>query len=105
MDQRAGKMKTVLGGVSMKRRVGLASKCLIGAILAGAASSGALAQTAAADDAMPVKASPLVQTDAVAYWWFHGTVEGCGRDFLNSPQNCHMTSTAPAGSFSPRQFS
>ena len=72
-------MKTVLGGVSMKRRVGLASKCLIGAILAGAASSGALAQTAAADDAMPVKASPLVQTDAVAYWWFHGTVEvgGC----------------------------
>ena len=97
MDQRACKMKTVLGGVSMKRRVGLASKCLIGAILAGAASSGALAQTAAADDAMPVKASPLVQTDAVAYWWFHGTVEVGGRDFLNSPQNGHMTSTAPAG--------
>jgi MtrB/PioB family decaheme-associated outer membrane protein len=87
-------MKTVLGGGSMKRRAGLVTQCLIGAVLAGAASSGALAA-----DTMPVK-GPLVQTDAVPYWWFHGSVEAGGRDFLNDPQRGNMTSnapTAPAG--------
>jgi MtrB/PioB family decaheme-associated outer membrane protein len=77
----------------MKRRTGFVSKCLIGAVLTAAASSGALVQTAAADDAMPVKASPLVQTDAVPYWWFHGEVEAGGRVFLNNPQNGFQTAT------------
>ena len=94
-------MKTWLGGVSMKRRAGLVGKCLIGAVLAGVASSGTLVQTAAADDAMPVKASPLVQTDAVAYWWFHGTVEAGGRDFLNNPQNGRQTTTGAATGCGP----
>jgi MtrB/PioB family decaheme-associated outer membrane protein len=86
-------MKKVLGGVSMKRRVGLITQCLIGAVLAGAASSGALA---ADTDTMPVK-GPMVQTDAVPYWWFHGEVEAGGRDFLNHPQNGYQTQNGPPG--------
>ena len=64
----------------MKRRVGLVAKCVIGAVLSGAAwaSPGALAQAATSADSMPVKAEPMVQTDAVPYWWFHGTVEAGG---------------------------
>src|ERR1035438_2207051 len=60
VDQRTCKIKKVLGGGSMKRRAGLVTQCLIGALLAGAASSGALAA-----DVMPVKAEPMVQTDAI----------------------------------------
>jgi MtrB/PioB family decaheme-associated outer membrane protein len=94
-------MKKVLGGVSMKRRVGLISKYLIGAALAGAASTGALAQSAgngtdafAAD--LPVKA-PAAAAAPVPYWWFHGSVEAGYRDFLNHPQNGYQTATGPAG--------
>lgn len=84
-------MKKVLGGGSMKRRVGFVGTCLIGAALAGAASCGAMAQTAKATDAF------AQGTDAVDMWWFHGSVEAGGRFFLNNPQKGNMTSTAPAG--------
>lgn len=95
-------MNKVLGGGSMKRRVGFVGKCLVGVALAGVASGGALAQTAtnasdgtnafAAD--LPVKAPAA---EPVSYWWFSGSVEAGYRDFLNSPQNGHTVSTAPAG--------
>jgi MtrB/PioB family decaheme-associated outer membrane protein len=94
-------MNKVLGGVSMKRRIGLVSQCLLGAILTAAASGSALAQSAgngtdafAAD--LPLKAPPAA-TEPTALWWFHGSVEAGYRGFLNSPQNGYQTANGPAG--------
>ena len=86
-------MKKVLGGSSMKRRVGLVKTLTVGALLCSAAWVAPGLPAQAAD--MPVKAMPAAEP--VPYWWFHGSVEVGYRDFLNDPQNGYQTSTAPAG--------
>jgi MtrB/PioB family decaheme-associated outer membrane protein len=78
----------------MKRRVGLVTKCMIGALLSSTAWSMPGMQARAADT-MPVKA--MEPTDAVPYWWFHGTVEAGGRFFLNNPQNAKQTANSTIG--------
>jgi MtrB/PioB family decaheme-associated outer membrane protein len=85
-------MKKVLGGVSMKRRVGFKTLMVAG-LLSGVVWVAPGLPAQAAD--IPLKAPPA--TEAPALWWFHGSVELGYRGFLNDPQNGYMTSTAPAG--------
>src|SRR5271169_6424627 len=92
----------------MKRRVGLVTKCVIGALLSGTAlgSTGALAQTAttadpaqASGDALAQATMPLkapATAEPIPYWWFHGSAEAGGRFFLNNPQNGFQTRTGAA---------
>jgi MtrB/PioB family decaheme-associated outer membrane protein len=77
----------------MKRRVGLVSTCVIGAVLSGAAgaSTGALAQTATTTNSVPTSTDAFAQADPVPFWWFHGTIEAGGRVFLNNPQRNGQT--------------
>ncbi len=82
-------MKKVLGGGSMKRRIGLIKTCMAGALISVAAG----VQAQAAD--IPLKAPPPGEAPAV--WWFHGSAEFGYRDFLNDPQRGNMTSTGTAG--------
>ncbi len=71
----------------MKRRVGLTTTGLVGAMLVGGGWLFAiLAQPAAAAD-LPLKA-PVAP---VPYWWFSGNVELGGRDFLNDPMRGGLT--------------
>ena len=83
-------MKKVLGGVSMKRRVGFKT-LIVGGLLSGVAWVAPSLPAQAAD--MPVKAMPAEAP--VPYWWFHGEVEAGYRGFLNDPQNGYMTSNGP----------
>ena len=86
-------MKKVLGGVSMKRRVGLIKTLMVGALLGGAAwvapslpaASGRHAGEGAGGGTGTVLGGSTV------------SVEAGYRDFLNDPQNGYMTATAPAG--------
>jgi MtrB/PioB family decaheme-associated outer membrane protein len=59
----------------------IAKTCLLSALLSTTAMvpTGALAQ-------MATKAPPVAD-DQYAPWWFHGTVEVGGRDFVNDPQS------------------
>ena len=84
----------------MRQRTGLIRTGVIGAILTGAGwgATGALAQTTTSANSapawigalaqaagMPLKA-PAASAEPVPYWWFHGTIEAGGRDFLNDPE-------------------
>ena len=83
-------MKKVLGGVSMKRRVGFKTLMVAG-LLSGVVWVAPGLPAQAAD--IPLKAPPA--TEAPALWWFHGSVELGYRGFLNDPQDGYQTSTGP----------
>ena len=91
-------MTKVVGGGFMKRRAGLGWTCFTGALLGSTALVALPSLPAQAAD-MPLKAPAA--NEAPALWWFHGSAELGYRDFLNDPQNGHMTATAPAGSGTP----
>lgn len=61
----------------MKTQSRLLLTCAVGALVASAGSLTARA----ADQAMPVKAAPVVEEG----WWFHAYMELAGRGFLNDP--------------------
>jgi MtrB/PioB family decaheme-associated outer membrane protein len=84
-------MKKMLGGVSMKPRMGLVKTCMVSALL-GSAAWALPAMQAQADD-MPLKAPAA--DEAAALWWFHGSVEAGYRGFLNSPQDGYQTANGP----------
>lgn len=67
----------------MKRQAGLVHKCLLSALLSGAAWAVSGMPVLAADQ-LPVKAPAAVE--AIPYWWWHGEVDVGGRFFLNDPQ-------------------